>query len=100
MRAIPIAAIMIVAVFLLDNPAYADGTWCAQYGTGFSGNGVKSCRYGLPINRIGGQGVKLRRVPLKMAGNLVIATGPHLAPLCREVLIDKRPECVGRAFDP
>ena len=42
MRAIPIAAIMIVAVFLLDNPACADGTWCAQYGTGFSG---KNCGF-------------------------------------------------------
>ena len=42
MRAIPIAAIMLAAMFLSGTPARADGTWCAQYGTGFSG---KNCGF-------------------------------------------------------
>jgi hypothetical protein len=42
MRAIPIAAIMLAGMILSSNPARADGTWCAQYGTGFSG---KNCGF-------------------------------------------------------
>jgi hypothetical protein len=42
MRAAPIAAITFAAVFLSSGLARADGTWCAQYGTGFSG---KNCGF-------------------------------------------------------
>jgi hypothetical protein len=41
MRAIATAAIMLTALFL-SAPARADGSWCAQYGTGFSG---KNCGF-------------------------------------------------------
>src|SRR5262249_45176794 len=39
-------------------------------------------------------------VPLKMVDNLAMATRPHFALLCGEVLIHKRAECVRRPLDP
>ena len=33
MRAIPIVAIILAALFLSTIGAHADGTWCARYGT-------------------------------------------------------------------
>ncbi len=42
MRAVPIAAITFAALFLSSGLARADGTWCAQYGTDFSG---KNCGF-------------------------------------------------------
>jgi hypothetical protein len=37
MRTIPLVAITFAAVSLSTIGARADGTWCAHYGTGFSG---------------------------------------------------------------
>ena len=37
MRAISITATMFAALVLPSGVAHADGTWCAMYGTGFSG---------------------------------------------------------------
>jgi hypothetical protein len=42
MRAVPIAAVTFAALLLSGSLARADGTWCAQYGTGFSG---KNCGF-------------------------------------------------------
>src|SRR5438132_4361408 len=42
MRAIPMTAITFAALLLSGNVARADGSWCAQYGTGFSG---KNCGF-------------------------------------------------------